>query len=208
MAAGQEGWNWEKKTLSIVSHHITMCICTWKKADILLLLIHPPCGLAWGTWDNRSGSYWTRCPSEDTLPSPTRTSHHTCPAARIPPTWNHAKLHWVFTYVQYSFHKIALAWNISGDTRTKSISFFSVSVWPTAHYNILYMIGFPTDLRATLHSDGAHTIKTLIADVATIAVQLHHATLEILTFKQIYLDIHKNTNQNILRLHYMAMLKI
>lgn len=35
-----------------------------------------PCGWVWGTWDNHCGSCLTRCPSEDTRPSPGWTSHH------------------------------------------------------------------------------------------------------------------------------------
>lgn len=54
----------------------------------------------------------------------------------------------------------------------------------------LYGVDLAADLRATLHFDRAHTIKALIADIATLAVQLHHATLEILTLEQIYLVIY------------------
>lgn len=64
-------------------------------------------------------------------------------------------------------------------------------------------IDLAADLRATLHSDGAYSIKALITDIATLAIQLHPATLEILTLVQIYLVIHAIVIR-IVKLHYLA----
>lgn len=41
-------------------------------------------------------------------------------------------------------------------------------------------------LRPTLHSDGTHSVQTLTY-IPTLSTQLHHAPLEILELKQIYL---------------------
>ena len=51
-----------------------------------------------------------------------------------------------------------------------------------------------SDLRSTLHPDGANPFETLLTQVTTLSVQLHSTALEVLKLKEVHLEI--RTRQN------------